>query len=179
MFAASWVECGHARGLVTESGQLRAPPHRIDETHEERIVERHAVAIAAFEHADRDQRRRIADGQRPKDQRIDQRERDRAAPNRQRKRGDCGQRDGQVATQHPDREAHVAQHGVEAGDELYVPAALANHGGVPKPAPGFPVGFVGSQTVGHQVAGPGVDVELQFFVQLVGHPLLAKHVDDA
>ena len=89
--SACRVECGHARRLVAESGQLGAPPHRIDETGEERIVERSALRAAAFEHADRDQRRRLADGQRPKDQGIDQRERRRAAADRQCQRGDRGQ----------------------------------------------------------------------------------------
>ena len=89
--SACRVECGHARRLVAESGQLGAPPHRIDETGEERIVERRALRAAAFEHADRDQRRRLADGQRPEDQGIDQRERRRAAADRQCQRGDRGQ----------------------------------------------------------------------------------------
>jgi hypothetical protein len=33
--------------------------------------------------------------------------------------------------------------------------------------------------VGHEVACPGVDVELQFFVELVGDPLCTEDVDDA
>ncbi len=147
-FAACRVECREARGLVTERGQLDATPRRLDEAREERIVERRAVAVAAFEHADGDERRRIADGQRPKDQRVDERERRRAAANGQSQGGDRGQRDDQVAAQHPDREAHVAHQGVEARDELHLPAALANHAGVPKPPPRLPVGFVRSEAVG-------------------------------
>jgi hypothetical protein len=90
-FSACGIECGQARRLIAESSQLGAPPHRIDETHEERIVERRALPVAAFEHADRDQRRRLGHGQGSKDEGIDERERHRAAADRQCQRGDRSQ----------------------------------------------------------------------------------------
>jgi hypothetical protein len=81
--------------------------------------------------------------------------------------------------QHANRESHVPHHVVQTCDELDVPTALANRARVSQPPPGLAVGFLGRHAVGHEVACPGIDVKLQFFLELVGDPICTEDIGDA
>ena len=87
--------------------------------------------------------------------------------------------DRPVAAEHPESEAHVAGSASRPGRSFTSRLRSRIAVGAAEPPARFPHGLVAGRPCGDQVARPGLDVELQFFVELVGHLARPEHVDRA
>ena len=112
-----------------------------------------------------DQLPRRADGQRPEDERVEQREGGGAGPERERQRDDGGRRDAGVPAQHARPHAHVAHHRVEPRQQLDVTALLPGAQRAAEAPPGFGRGFFWRHARRRQLFDPPLEMELELLVE--------------